>query len=255
MNAPLLTIVTITKDDPRGLVRTLGSAAALRSAREVEHLVVYHGVIASGCSDDSVIMLRQKSAGIAEAFNEGWHQAHGEWVWFLNGGDQVDPRLTAEHLRVLLNLTRADIVIGGITYEGEVEVRLPPPRALQWPPIRSWIPHPATLVRRSLFERFGGFDPRYSIAMDYEWWLRALSTNVAVDVLTIPFALFAAGGLSQRPETRKLIVREQRYALRRHLRALWWPMIGMGCRLAHASVLALFAPRIKNTGNMSGGKR
>ena len=240
-----LTLITITKDDPAGLARTIASAAALRAAG-AEHLVIDGGSGPAGTGSDRTgpVFQARPPQGIADAFNAGWALAQREWVWFLNGGDEVDGRLTPEFLLALLESTRADLVIGGLTYAGEAEPRTHPPRELQWPPFRSWIPHPATLIRRRLFAQFGGFDGRYTIAMDYEWWLRVLSTGVPADVLATPFAVFAGGGLSQRPEMQPVIAREQADALRRHFAALWRPWLGFNGRLVRAWVRAVFSGRL-----------
>lgn len=47
----------------------------------------------------------------------------------------------------------------------------------------NFIAHPATFVRRSLFEQVGGFDPTRKYAMDYDMWLRlaAVSDPVQID--------------------------------------------------------------------------
>lgn len=249
MNDHWLTIITVTKDDAAGLARTVASAAILRAAG-AEHLVIDGGVDPQVTrrviepDAGAVVVSVRSPRGIADAFNFGLSDAQGTWVWFLNGGDQVDPSLQPEFLHTLLENSRADVIIGGIVYEGELEPRPLPPRALQWPPFLSWIPHPSTLIRRRLFEQFGGFDERYSIAMDYEWWLRVLSTPVPVDVLTVPFSIFAPGGVSQRPETQRIILREQADALRKHFAALWWPWLGFNGRLMRAWVRAFWTRRI-----------
>jgi Glycosyl transferase family 2 len=244
MNHRWLTIITITKDDPAGLARSLASAEPLRSAG-AEQVVIDGGAPAAGSgvtgpASRGVTIQVRPAQGIADAFNAGLALAQGEWVWFLNGGDQVDSRLTPEFLFALLGHTRADVVIGGITYEGEAEPRPHPPREWQWPPLRSWIPHPATLVRRRLFDQFGGFDERYSIAMDYEWWLRALAPDRPVDVISAPFTVFAAGGISQQPGSRATIIRERDEAINRHRSRYWRAWLSSGGRLFRAWLRSLF---------------
>lgn len=248
MNKIPLTIITVTKNDPEGISRTISSTSLFRDVG-VRQIVIDGGESISGRAGGALNQIglttvARQPRGIADAFNAGLAAADGEWVWFLNGGDQVDPRLAPGFLREFLECTHADVVIGGITYQGELEPRAHPPQELQWPPFRSWIPHPSTLIRRRLFEKFGGFDPRYSIAMDYEWWLRVLTTGVPVDVVAIPFAIFAAGGVSQRPEMQRLIDREKAHALRRHFASLWMQWLGFNGRLMRAWLRAAFSRRL-----------
>jgi len=226
MNNLRLSIVTVTRDDAAGLARTLASARPLRAVG-AEHLVIDGGTtpeatrqIAAQEGGGAVVIARPP-CGIADAFNAGLGAATGEWVWFLNGGDRIDPGLNPEVLERLLAETKADVLIGGVTYEGEPGPRPAMPPGKRWPPLRSWIPHPSTLVRRRLFGQFGNFDPRYSIAMDYEWFLRVLCRGTSVEVHSAPFAVFAGGGISQQPDSFAKIVREQNDAIRRHHRRLW----------------------------------
>jgi len=245
MNAPTLSLITITKDDPGGLARTLASTAPWRGLPWVEQLVVDASAVPAQVDDSRIHVIRQLSTGISGAFNTGMRAATGEWIWFLNGGDCADERLTTEFLRQLLRQSRADVVIGGLTYEGRAEPHPHLPTGMQWPPLHSWIPHPSTLVRRRLFEQFGPFDGRYSIAMDYEWWLRTLSTQVVVDVLSAPFAVFAPGGVSQRPELQRKIAQERADGIRRHQVSLWRAWFSSGYRLVRVWLAAWFARRLK----------
>lgn len=244
-----LSIITITKDDPAGLAKTLASAAPLRSAG-VEHFVIDGNTVpgtgvVTDRGDPRLEVYLRPPQGIADAFNFGLARARGEWVWFLNGGDQIDVRLTAEFLFALLDNTRADVVIGGITYEGETKPRAHPSGELQWPPFRTWIPHPSTLVRRRLFEQLGAFDERYSVAMDYEWWLRAFSAAVRMDVLAVPFTVFAPDGISQQSDQWVKIARERDDAIRRHEGRLWRTWFAAGGRLLKAWLTARFARRLE----------
>jgi len=241
----LLSIVTVTKDDLNGCAITINSAKSLRLLPGVEQVVVAAYEPVPHCDDKSVVILSQRSTGIAGAFNEGVAAAHGEWIWFLNGGDSVDSRISPEFLFELLRRSLADVIIGATTYEGEPTQRPHPLPMNQWPPVQPWIPHPSSLVRRRLFAQLGNFDERYSIVMDYEWWLRALSSQVAVDVLSVPFAVFARGGLSQRPESRGLIVQERDDAIRRHQRGLWRATFSTVQRVGRMWLAACFSRRIK----------
>lgn len=244
MKAPWLTIVSITKDDPAGWARTSASAAVWRAHPGVEQVVVYRGTAPALLRPPHPVLQVQTSTGIARAFNEGLALAQGEWVWFLNGGDEVDPRLAPAWLEALLGHATSDIVIGGTTYSGEEVPRPHPLPERRWPLVLPWIPHPSALVRRRLLVRLGGFDPRYTIAMDYAWWMRALRAGANVDTLSVPFAIFADGGISQRTETRPRLRQENGDVLRGHAAYLWRGWLIAGARLLRCSLRAVFARRL-----------
>jgi hypothetical protein len=216
-NVLRLTLITIVKDDADGLRRTLASAEAWRASPEVEHLVVYLGAFGGQEGEDPrVTWCPQRSIGIAAAFNEGLARARGEWVWFLNGGDRIHEALGVNWLLTWLATTRSQMVTGALHYDGEAEPLGPPPPAEQWPMARSWPAHPATLVRRETLLAVGGFDERWRICMDFDLWYRLFARAIRVDVVSIPFARFATGGVSTRPGNRCLVLRENRAIMTRH---------------------------------------
>jgi glycosyltransferase involved in cell wall biosynthesis len=203
MNGPRLSIVTVTKDDPAGLERTLASTAAwLEGLPAVEQIVIDASVLPATVGNPVVRVIRQQSHGIAAAFNEGLQAAQGEWVWFLNGGDAVHEALAPDWLLSLLATTRADIVTGALHFDGESAPRPMPHLSYQWPLIACWLAHPTTLVRRETLLSVGGFDQRWRIAMDYDLWFRLLNRDAIVDVVSVPFARFDVKGVSEHRETR-----------------------------------------------------
>lgn len=258
MSTPWLSILTITMGDPEGLQRTLLSTERWRAAG-VEHVVIDGGgswtqhSLPPGQTAHAPLLIQRPPAGISDAFNAGLSASHGEWVWFLNGGDRVDDRLEPEFLRALLALNRAEILIGGITYEGSAGPLPHPSPRFRWPPVHSWIPHPSTLVRRRLFQRFGGFDDQYRIVMDYEWWLRVMTKDVEVDVLSVPFSVFALGGVSQDVSAGGRLEQERDRAVGRHQVQLAREWIGAGVRLANATGAAAFRMARRRMTPRSGG--
>lgn len=89
---PLFSIVTINKDNAKGLRKTLESIRA-QSFRDFELLV-----IDGGSSDDSMSVVEEftdiigycvsePDRGIAHAFNKGTQAAKGELINYLNSGD------------------------------------------------------------------------------------------------------------------------------------------------------------------------
>lgn len=238
-DSSLLSLITITRDDPTGLERTLASTADWLADPAVEQIVVDASALPAVVENSAVQVIRQQSQGIAGAFNEGWKLCRSEWIWFLNGGDAVHPGLPREWLLQLLNATSAGLVIGAIHYDGETVPRCAPPLPRQWPLLGCWIPHPAAIIRREVLEAAGGFDERWHIAMDFDLWLRVLPRGVIVDVVAVPFTSFDVTGLCQRADRRRELQRENGVVLRRH----WWMFMQNAltatCRLGAHLIRAL----------------
>lgn len=196
-------IITITKDDIKGVCNTVKSTRALRQRSEFKQIIVDSSsdegrkqveVLIHG--EPSIEYIWQKPSGIASAFNKGLRQSDAQWVWFLNGGDEVHPDVEAENLLFILRNTLADAVIFQMEFMQSGDILERPPLSGLWPPIINWIPHPSTVTRKNLYTRYGNFNESYKIAMDYDFWFRCFSKDTVVDTLSIKLSKHDEGGLS-----------------------------------------------------------
>ncbi|MBP7141288.1 MAG: glycosyltransferase [Opitutaceae bacterium] len=236
MTRELLSIVTISRNDRNGLSRTLESVSRIMPLG-AQHVVVDGGDEAVCHSSellrgDEVIYVRQSGQGISNAFNEGLDSSSGEWVWFVNGGDAVHENLDASWLFTHLAQTRANVVFGTIQFDDEAKPREMPLLKQQWPLLVCWPLHPGAIVRRRVLLEAGGFHQRWRVAMDYDFWFRALNRHSRVDVISVCLARFDTKGISERPETRRLAKREAAQVLLLHSGAAFRDII---CLLARAS--------------------
>lgn len=197
----MLDIITITKDDFSGFCRTVASTKILREKYGVKQIVVDGS--APSIKQKNIEYIKkeknldyfwQKPDGIANAFNFGLSKAKAEWILFLNGGDNVYEGIDYRLFISFLKRTSADILIFEMEENGK-EIKHPPLH-LVWPPFFNWVSHPATLVRKNLFKKFGNFKSNYHIAMDGDLWLRLFSQhNVIVDLISIPIVVVYPGGV------------------------------------------------------------
>ena len=181
---PHFSIITCTRNSMATLPATLRSLHEQAGA-SYEHIFV------DGDSSDGTLALLQAQpgdsrilegvgGGIAAAMNAGIAVARGGIVAHLHSDDyylhprvlaQVAQRMAADGSDVLFGRIVSDID-GHHVPEPFAVPRFDPQRLLR----RNFIPHPATFIRRSVFERFGVFREDYRLAMDYEFWLRVRNT-------------------------------------------------------------------------------
>lgn len=95
---------------------------------------------------------------------------------------------------------------------------------------RDTVPHLATLVRRALLERAGGFDERYRICADRDLFVRLRPAAATFRFFGEAVAVFELGGASSRKDRTRLedlrisrahgLISPWRYAVKRALLAL-----------------------------------
>ena len=130
--------------------------------------------------------------GIYHAWNKGVARARGEWICFFGADDRY---AAPDSLARLADLDdgRIDLILAKMALvdaSGRVTRVIGKPWC--WEQMKRFpdIAHPGMLHRRTLFERYGLFDERYTIAGDYEFLMRLGSSTRAAFV---PEVLVRAG--------------------------------------------------------------
>lgn len=203
-----LTVITLSKDNPHELNRTLSSL--VRQEPLPPNCIVVDGSNANFASQIRQICRRHRAGyhwspptGIYEAMNLGIDVADGPFVMFVNSGDWLASRDTVcAAIDVASNLQDIHWIIGKVALVGRTEVSLHPrPSAMSHLKIRlglNWFPHPATVYRLESLRRVAGFEPKLTVAADY---LLALRMYKMFGLPTIARSLFAVhhlDGLSAR---------------------------------------------------------
>lgn len=165
--------------------------AAIESVRSQTHGNVQH-VVVDGASNDGTldvlqacvgpdaVFVSEPDEGIYDALNKGLALATGDVVGVMHSDDFFSDNAVLADVADAFSDPNVDAVYGDLDYVDAVDpshiVRRWRagsylPRQLAW----GWMPpHPTMFVRRSLIERWGGYDTRYRIAADYDWMLRYL---------------------------------------------------------------------------------
>jgi glycosyltransferase involved in cell wall biosynthesis len=244
-----LDIVTVTKNDLEGIHNTVKSTSKFRATGRVRQIIIDSSgkELAAELNEilkneNAIEYAWQEPSGIAAAFNLGLKIAKGEWVWFLNGRDEIHPHADPENMFFLIDKSKADAIIFELEYmQSRTRYKHPPLQAL-WPPAFNWIPHPATLLRRDMFQRYGQFDEHLQIAMDGDLWFRFFGTEAVVDMLSIPITLYDEQGVSSL--RRQEMASEMEKILRKNLWSIMRIWLGNGKSIFDA---IRFYSRIKTT--------
>jgi len=135
---------------------------------------------------DRIRYLTQANQGAAEARNTGIAAAQGDWLAFLDGDDRWDPDYLEVQLAELkarqLDMVWSDGVFLGDTPRAGRRLMTElhcqgPVTVLAMIRARVNVITSATVVRRALVERVGGFDPTLRRAQDFDLWLRLVQAG------------------------------------------------------------------------------
>jgi GT2 family glycosyltransferase len=179
---PKVSLITVVLNGGDALLRAFESVFA-QTYGAIDYIV-----IDGGSSDGSVDLIKhhdgriaywisEPDRGISDAFNKGIAAAGGDYVGLLNADDWLSPDQIENAVRALQSSgagfafgdlmyhapdgTPLHLIRGDPNYAATIESRMPA------------LSHPTMLARKVVFDTIGGFDPRYRVAMDYDWALRA----------------------------------------------------------------------------------
>lgn len=160
----------------------------LRSIMNQSYPHIEHIVIDGGSSDNTIEVLdfyREKyclrwisepDQGMYDAINKGLSLARGEIISYLNTDDFYFPYTVQTVVEAFLS-TDADIIYGDwinyYTEFGFVEFLPTPPLDKYDMMVFGVLPQPSVFIRRRVFDAVGGFDLKYKLIADNEFFTRA----------------------------------------------------------------------------------
>lgn len=207
-----LSIITINRNNAAGLRRTLQSTFAGQTGFDD-----WEQIVVDGASTDGSFTVLDKwkgnphlgwhvsepDTGIYNAMNKGAAHARGDYLLFLNSGDELITGILEE---IFPTYADADILYGDEIcrrpgrpeWLWKVETEVVTPSLF----IVLGLPHQACFISRSVHEQLEGYDESFRISADHEFFLRC-SCHPDVTWKKIPFVVTAYGqgqsGVSSSP--------------------------------------------------------
>lgn len=202
---PLVNIITIVLNSEEYLEQTI-----LSVLNQTYDNIAY--IIIDGGSTDGTLdiihkyesrlacWVSEKDEGISDAFNKGIRDSSGQIIGIINSGDVLLPGTIDRVVSFFAENPRIEVVHGDVLlYENDTVIKRIKPAARWWLPWRLVLfNHPATFVRREVYERHGAFSKKYRIAMDVEVYLRWVRSGINIRYLPEALVGMLAGGVSSR---------------------------------------------------------
>ena len=183
-----VSVITVVRNGERFLQRALLSIQ--RQTYPAHEIIVVDGHSSDNTAhiaqaNPRITYLLQPDEGLANARNLGVAAASGDLIAFLDHDDIWRP----EKLARQVDLQQAD---PGVMYSlTQMVFQLEPGAAMPPGMIAQSLAQPRTagtpsalVARKELFAQIGGFDPRFAIACDAEWFTRARDLAIATTTVS-----------------------------------------------------------------------
>lgn len=206
MSMPLLSIITINRNNADGLRKTIESVVT-QNCDNFEYIII------DGASVDSSVdiikefaehpiygkkisyWISEPDTGIYNAMNKGLRKARGSITAFMNSGDWYLPNVLSGIYDLHKN-NPYSILYGALkAYENGIFKSVWGWNADILP--KQMIAHLATFVPKKIYEKYGFFDEAYKIAGDYEAFLRFYMKDVKFLFIDKIICAFNLDGISQ----------------------------------------------------------
>jgi glycosyltransferase involved in cell wall biosynthesis len=214
-----LSIITVNFNNLDGLKRTIESVVN-QTWQEFEYIV-----IDGGSTDGSVRYIESKSEkidywinekdnGVYNAMNKGIAKAKGDYLLFLNSGDHLYNDDVLQNCNELL--IEKDLIYFNLNIvdQNVSWIRKYTDNLLFSYFAQDTLPHPATFIKKILFDKVGLFDENLKIVSDWKFFIQSIckfnSSYLRIDQTLSTFYL---DGLSSDPTNQKIIFDEKQLVL------------------------------------------
>lgn len=201
---PVISIITIVYNGIATLEKTINSIAQ-QTYSNIEYIIV-DGNSTDGTVDlikkyDSVISkwISEPDKGLYDAMNKGIDLATGDYLWFINSGDEIYNKDTLSN--IFSSNTLSDIYYGDtvmIDENGEEigQRRLTPPNKLTWKSFRKGmrVSHQSFICSTKIASHY---NLSYNFSADFEWCLLALKKASSINNTHQTLSRFLDGGLTK----------------------------------------------------------
>ena len=210
---PKISIITVVFNGKSLIERTIKSVLA-QSYTNTEYLIIDGASsdgtleIAERYQSQIALLLSGKDDGIYDAMNKGLKHATGDYILFLNAGDEL---FSKDTLSQIFALGDADVYYGNtavIAESGKIlgDRRLSPPEMLTWKSLKfgMCVSHQSFIAKRSLCENY---DLKYLISADIDWVISVLKKAQRITNTNSYISKFLEGGTSNKRRKKALVER------------------------------------------------
>lgn len=249
---PFFSILTACLNSSNTLKKTLTSVKE-QSFRDLEHIIIDGGshddtlkILAAQSGDSKLHWQSEPDRGIAHALNKGLRFANGRYILVIHGDDRLLENKALSRIHGELKHEETDIYSYPVFKETPTG-GLRPYRPIQlpwWHHFKTIFPHQGCFVHRRVFERIGVFREDFTIALDYDFFYRALSSGASVKFGNVPVAIMGGTGISSNPAMLTRRLAEENLVQKMNEKRVFWRMAQSMFKLLYFPYKTRLFPRI-----------
>lgn len=241
MKEPFITIVTVCYNSERTIEKTLQSVLD-QNFQDYEYLII------DGKSKDLTLDIIKKyehlfkgrlkwisepDKGIYDAMNKGIKMAKGIYVWLVNSDDYIEPNALEVISDFVKNNLNSKVISGTIEYFNEETGKrksfgyTSEESDLEFLRKRMGISHPATIVSKEIYEKYGTYDDRFFISADMDWFLRIKEHNIKINFIQDKLSNMSDGGISGQNDNIKKRIHDWKLLYSKHTKSKieYWKLL------------------------------
>lgn len=205
-------IITINYNNRDGLRKTIESVL-FQSFSDYEYIIIDGGSIDGSVdiikdySDKIDYWISEPDNGIYHAMNKGILQSHGEYLIFMNSGDDFFNR---EVLKGVIPFLDRDIIVGKVMHDVEIW-GFQKEDITMLDLIQGTIMHQASFIHRKLFD-LNMYDEKYTIVSDWKFYIQSLIfDNATFRNINLIICRLTPGGVSEIDVVKRNMERNEIY--------------------------------------------
>lgn len=216
----LLSIITINYNNVNGLEKTFQSIFN-QTYQDFEYIVIDGGSkdgskeLVEKHSNKITHWVSESDKGIYNAMNKGVLSASGEYLLFINSGDELFNNTILED--VISYLNTYDIITGNLNIiSGEDNyIGISVDKITFTKLFNGTIWHPCTFMRKDAFSRTEMYDESLKIVADWKWFLLGIfKHNLSYRKIDLTISKFYLDGISNQKESYSLLMSERENVLK-----------------------------------------
>lgn len=201
-NKPLVSVITVVFNGAKTIEQTIQSVLN-QTYKNIEYIIV-DGASTDGTQtviekykDFIAYFVSEKDHGIYDAMNKGIKKAKGEIIGIINSDDWYELDAVEHIVNAFMTLPDINIVFGDMNLVDDNGNRK---KHNQVPFSHLYyemsVSHPATFIKKYLYEKYGLFDDSYQIAADFELMNRFYNNRLKFAHIEKVIANFRLDGIS-----------------------------------------------------------